>query len=350
MRPCRMVILASAWLALAAPSHAEPSPPPRTEVAVREVLLSDGTRRYAVPIKVGSSQLLAGLDSGSTGLRILPGVLHDADVQPTSQGDTYTYDAGAQLSGVVANGPVSIGALSGETTVQLVQRVGCSLEKPGCAAGSLPVAHYGIQGDGLPDEGFKAILGVNMASADVASGFEGAGARRWIIELPRPGETGSGRVVLNPTDAEVQGFINLPVMRQFASRRGGAHDAVAGCLVNDATRDKVCGAVVLDTGAPGIIVATSAGAQRPWAAETPATLLFADADGHVRLAESLVIGRREHASHLAFQSRERAPMTLIMSGLTAYFAYSVLYDPEHGTVGFRPRAPAPRGPQPLSVN
>ena len=67
MRPSRTVILANALLALAASSHAEPATPTRTEVAVREVLLSDGTRRYAVPIKVGASlQAIAITPDGKT--------------------------------------------------------------------------------------------------------------------------------------------------------------------------------------------------------------------------------------------------------------------------------------------
>lgn len=244
---------------------------------------------------------------------------------------------------------VSVGGLAGQTTMQLVNRVGCTSEKPHCAAGSLPVERYGIQGDGLADEGFKAILGVNMATADVASLFAGIGARRWIIELPRRGDPAPGRIVLNPTDEEVQGFISLPIMRQFDAQRGGTHDAVQGCLINGATEEKVCGAVVLDTGAPGIRVVMNASGRKPWPAQTPATLVFADADGRVRVAESLVIGRREHASSLSFQERERAPMTMVMSGLTPYFAYSVLYDPQRGTVGFKARPGLAQGPAAMAL-
>lgn len=90
--------------------------------------------------------------------------------------------------------------------------------------------------------------------------------------------------------------------------------------------------------------------RKPWPAQTPATLVFADADGHVRVAENLVIGRREHASNLSFQERERAPMTMVMSGLTPYFAYAVLYDPQHGTVGFKPRTRLPQGPKAVALN
>lgn len=70
---------------VASGAHAEPAAAQRAEVTVREVVLSDGMRRYAVPIRVGATDILAGLDSGSTGLRILPNVLKPGDVQPTSR-------------------------------------------------------------------------------------------------------------------------------------------------------------------------------------------------------------------------------------------------------------------------
>lgn len=39
-----------------------------------------------------------------------------------------------------------------------------------------------------------------------------------------------------------------------------------------------------------------------------------------------------------------------MSGLTAYFAYSVLYDPAKGTIAFKARSPLPDGPSPVTAN
>lgn len=340
-----VVILGSAGLA-----HAQSALPLRAEVPVKEIILSDGTRRYSVPITVGATEILAGLDTGSTGLRILPNVLKDSDARRTGRVDTYSYSAGAKLAGVVAEASVSVGDLSGSTTVQLAQQVGCSDEQPKCVAGSIPLSQYGVQGNGLPGEGFKAILGVNMAGADVASLFSGIGAQRWIVDLPRPGESNSGRIVLNPTDAEVQGFVSLPILDQFADRRGGAHDAIAGCLINETTHEKLCGAVVLDTGAPGIRVVARDISRTPWPKATPATLVLADAAGRVRAAEKLVIGQSDQTSHLAFEQRDQVQTRMIFVGLTPYFAYSILYDPVHKTVGFKPRHPAPLGPSPIVVN
>lgn len=343
------VLLACAAWAAAASAWAQPPAPVRAEVPVREVVLSNGTRRYAVPIRVGAAELEAGLDTGSSGLRLVPGAVTDADATPTGRGDSYSYGAGAKLDGVVGRATVSVGGLSGATTLELVRKVGCTSDKPRCAAGSLPVAQYGIQGDGLPGEGFKAILGVNMASAEVPGLFAGIGARRWIVELPRPGEGAPGRIVLNPTDAETQGFVALPVAERYAGLKGGLHDAVAGCLQNQATRARVCGAVLLDSGAPGLRLRAPDAPSRPWPDGAPALLLLADGSGRVRVSEALAIGRRSQATGMSTQPTSDPPSPAIFAGLTPYFAYSVLYDPGRGTVAFRPRAVATDGPQPLAV-
>ena len=70
-------------LALALVSAAEASAhaqePVRAKVPIREVILSDGAHRYGVPITVGATQIEAGLDTGSSGLRIVPNVVSASD-------------------------------------------------------------------------------------------------------------------------------------------------------------------------------------------------------------------------------------------------------------------------------
>lgn len=340
----RLTILVLATAAVVTPAAAQPSASVRAEVPIREVVLSNGARRYGVPITVGSTALEAGLDTGSSGLRLVPNAVPEGDAIATGRSDSYSYGAGAKLDGEIGRATVAVGALSGTTTLQLVRKVGCTAVKPTCAAGSIPVAQYGIQGDGLPGEGFKAILGVNMASAEIPGLFAGVGATRWIIELPRPGEGAPGRIVLNPTDAETAGFVALPIASRFASQKGGLHDGVAGCLKNETNGQQVCGVMLLDSGAPGIRV-EDADAPRPWPNGTPASLTFADGAGRVAAVEHLSIGQREHASNLTMVREPQSKLPEIFAGLSPYFAFSVLYDPAHGTVALKPRSPAAGGPQ-----
>lgn len=188
-----------------------------------------------------------------------------------------------------------------------------------------------------------------MASAEVPGLFAGIGARRWIVELPRPGETAPGRIVLNPTDAETQGFTALPVLARFDASKSGLHDAVGGCLENGSTKARQCGAVMLDTGAPGLRVRTPDAPRTPWPEGAPARLVLADGAGKVRVVEAMTIGQRAQATKLDMRPDSDPPAPAVFAGLTPYFAYAVLYDPARGTVAFRARAPAPGGPQALDV-
>ncbi|CAN5293632.1 hypothetical protein BH09PSE2_BH09PSE2_24850 [soil metagenome] len=317
----------------------------RAEVPIRVVVLSDGARRYAVPITVGGTAIEAGLDTGSSGLRILPGVLADSDARPGSQGDSYAYGSGAKLAGVIGSAVVAVGGIARETKVQLIRTVGCTPNLPRCPASRVALADYGIQGDGLMGEGFKAILGINMADAKIPSLFSSLGVRRWIVDLPRPGEGVPGRIVLNPTDGEVADYARLHVLPQFGRQPGGLHDAVAGCLKNMGTGQTLCGAVLMDCGAPGVTVEVRDTGPR-WPAQTPASLILAEA-GNPVAAATFETDQRAQASHLTFRDGhdgEGNGPQAIYAGLLPYFAWSVLYDPAAGVVGVKPRPPAPGGP------
>jgi len=325
-------------------TQAQAEPSSRGEVAIREVILSDGSRRYAVPVKVGAAVIDAGLDTGSTGLRILPGVLAEADAKILGGGEDYSYGSGAELRGEKGEGVIAVGGVSGISSVQLVRSVGCVSAKPRCPASRVALAQYGIQGDGLPGEGFKAILGANMSHTRIDNPFMALGIRRWIVELPRPGENAPGRIILNPKEAELEGFALFPLNPSLSGLGGGRHDAIPGCLINDVSKAKVCGAVTLDTGAPGIDVHNGGLGSTPWPNGTKATLGFYDASGHLKAAEALVVGQRAQASHLAFSEEPRVSGATIFSGLAVYLAFDVLYDAEHQLIGLKARAPAPGGP------
>lgn len=329
---------------LALASHALAAAP-RAEVPIKEVVLSDGTRRYAITVTVGATPIEAGVDTGSTGLRILPNTLGPTDARAGSRTAPYAYGSGVKLDGISAQATVAIGAASAPIEVELVEHVGCTEAKPRCPATRVSAADYGIQGDGLPKEGFKAIIGINMARADAETPLRALGARRWIVELPRPGEGVPGRLILNPTDDEAAGYAPLKIIAAFRDQHGGLHDAVPGCLVNRATQKRACGAVLLDSGAPGLGLANGGLGGQPWPENTPGLLVFADEHGHAVAGESFTVGLRAHASHLGFSEDAHVPGTVIYAGLMPYFAFSVLYDPEAGAVALKPRPPAPGGPQ-----
>jgi hypothetical protein len=335
----RLLALLFAALVLASAS-AVLAQPVRSEAPIRESVLSNGARRYAVAVRVGRTELLAALDTGSTGLRILPGVLQPADARPSEEAETYGYASGSRYEGVASEAAMAIGGLSGVAPVHLIRTIGCYDYLPHCPASRTTLDKYGIASDGLPGEGFKAILGIDMAPGRVSNPLMAMGAKRWIVELPRPGE-GAGRLILNPSDAEVAGFVMAPLAAPYAHERGGGlHDAMPGCLVNRAARARACGVVLMDTGAPGLAVANGGLQDPPWPDGATAELELFDTVGGLAIEAPFVLGDRDLGTHLSYRRESRIFGTVIYAGTAPYFAYSVLYDPAHRRIGLKARPPA----------
>lgn len=128
-----------------------------------------------------------------------------------------------------------------------------------------------------------------MANADVASPFIAIGAKHWIIELPRPNSGQTGKIILDPDDNDVQGFTLMSIVSAYRQQKGGLHDSVPGCILNNATKEKACGALLMDTGAPGIAVNNGKLGRAPWPNNTAATLAFYSAD-HLVAVEQFTVG------------------------------------------------------------
>ncbi len=313
----------------------------RSEVPILQSMLSNGARRYAVPVQVGSTRLLVSLDTGSTGLRILPGALARGDTGPDGAPETYGYGSGSRYEGVIGQARVSIGSAAGMGPVHLIRTIGCFAYLPHCPASRTTLDKYGIASDGLPNEGFKAILGIDMAPGVVGNPLRFLGARRWIVELPRPGE-GEGRLILNPTEAEVEGYVMVPLAAPYAHEVGGGlHDATPGCLVNRDSHARACGVVLMDTGATGLSVANVRLEGGPWPEGSPIEFELFDKTGHLAVRASMTSGLRDQGTRLSFYRETRVYGTVIYAGAAPYFAYSVLYDPRRETIGLKSRQPGP---------
>ena len=334
----RRAALFALLIALAAGRGAAQAPAARAVLPIRAVTLSNGAVRYAVPIRIGGTALDAALDTGSTGLRVLPGALAPRDAQASETPETYGYASGSRYEGLAGEATLGLGALSGRAPIHLIRSIGCFARLPHCPASRTTLPHYGIASDGLPDEGFKAILGTDMDRARIGNPLAAIGVRSWIVELPRPGRPGEGRLILNPTPAETAGFAMLPIVGPYAQISGGGlHDALPGCLIHGTER--VCGPVLLDTGSSFMMVANGA-AGAPWPDDGTASLEVYGADGAVAARAELSLGSREAATRLAWRSEPRAPRPSIFAGAAPYFAWSVLYDARRQAIGVRPRPPA----------
>ena len=319
----RRVLLA--LVLAAAPAAAQTVPTaPRVELPVRLVVLSVGARRFGVPVTIGGKEIEAGLDTGSTGLRVMARAVPDG-----ARGGTaahYGYGSGVQLDGPLTKVTVGFGTLSGSVTIQRVDTVSCRPGYDHCAASRNhdPVT-FGIQGDGAPGEGFAAILGVNLRSAGAPNPWEALGVRRWIVELPRPGDSGPGRIVLNPTDADLAGFT---VHRLLAD-----DNTVPACLSGPAPLGHFCAPATLDSGAPGIIAVDT----KPHPTQAPSMPVTLTMGATLQATADLVTERRDQATHLTLASGTDPTRPLLFLGIAPYWRFAVFYDADAHAIGFRPR-------------
>ena len=328
---------AVAWGFLIGGASAQTPPPSaqRVEIPIRAVNVARGAPRYSIPVSVGGVTLDAMLDTGSSGLRVLSRALPASAYQVTSERSAFGFGSGAELRGFIANAPLAVGGVSGAAPFELVQSVGCTQRAPNCPQARIPFARYGIGGNGVPDAGFPAIIGIGMRH-----GEDGArnplpliGAARWIVELPRPGET-AGKLILNPTDDELAGFRRFQLPRQPVGD-GWADNALPACLTNDDTHAHICLPSILDSGAPGVHIRSNNAHTADWPGRSHATLVFAHRSGDLSLPFVIDSGLGTHVEPLAPAPRQP---DLLMVGTLPYFAFDVFYDAEHGIMGLKPRA------------
>jgi hypothetical protein len=339
-----VLALAAACLAPAIPARAAE----RVDVPVHLTMLPNGDPRYSVPVTVGGGPPIeAELDTGSFGLRVLKGALKPQQYQATAQHRSYAFGGGAKFDGVLARAVVGIGpALTAAPVLfHLVESVGCAEGRPGCAAAKIKPEDYRIAGDGIPGQGFEAILGLSLrraASDDSAQNpLTAAGPRSWILTLPRPGSAEPGHLVIDPDEADRAGFalVKLSPQADLSDRLSGWADAaLPGCLVEDGG-ERFCGRTLLDSGAPGLSVATdTVGGPKPWGAGRKARIEIGGADGPLSVPFT---SGADYASRVLLHPR-RGPegSTEISVGSLPYLSYAVLYDAEAGIMGFKPRDPA----------
>lgn len=112
------------------------------------------------------------------------------------------------------------------------------------------------------------------------------------------------------------------------------HDALAGCLVRTDTRQKLCGPVIFDSGAPSLRVSLES-FKSPWPNGTPGELALSDGERAIGLAFS--VGRPDQASGIFPEKVSEGGVPHISAGLMPYFGWAVLYDPKGATIGLKPR-------------
>ncbi|HJU15385.1 MAG TPA: hypothetical protein VJ770_02850 [Stellaceae bacterium] len=228
----------------------------RIEVPIYQRQLPDGTIRYWVSVRVGGSAPIAAmLDTGSFGLRVLQSALSPSDYQDTGIERRLAYGSGVALHGPLATAVIQIGDATSETpiTFQLVRSVGCIPRKPDCPAARVSPEDYRIGGNGLPGQGFEAILGLSLRRPRVAMAalnpLDLIGAQQWIVVLPLPGAADPGRLIINPAPQDLDGFRSAQVAPPPIHRPGMVRMIDPNCPAGEEAQTEACEPVKLDSGA-----------------------------------------------------------------------------------------------------
>ena len=312
----------------------------RVEVPIHQIVLSDGTLRYSIPVRIGNSTPIeAMLDTGSTGLRILPGAISPTNYAMTPRANEYGYGSGVKITGMIANASVDIGGTVTDEpiTIQVIQTVGCFENKPVCPASRVAQTAYGLGGDGLPNEGFKAIIGISMplrgVNYDVVNPLLFLGQRIWVVILPLPGQSTPGKLIINPNSEDVAGFTSFT---DLVAMPGFQQEAISACLHNQNSGSTFCGPVTLDTGAPAIIVNTSLGTPGAWTEGIRGSFSFGDAKGTPSKMDIMVSGVNPgHRVTIEPQAGQRP--TIMNAGIIPFFSFAVLYDARNDAMGLKSR-------------
>ena len=314
-----------------APASAEP-----VELPLRQTLVR-GNPIYSVAVRVGSKLIETGVDTGSTGLRVLPNVLKATDAQAGQTPEVYFYGSGIKIDGVVGTAQIAFGSRAGPALIQMIRNVGCLERQPNCPFTHVGgIEHYGIMGQGVPDAGFKAIAGLRFDPSPPgtpANPLVELGVGRYLIDLPRHGE--KGRLVLDPSPDQSQNFVELPKAQDVFGKAQA--NTVPGCLVNLTNNQSICGTMLLDTGAPGISANVPGGANADWPPGTPGRITFGDGHGHPLASMDFTAGPAQYAHVHVGGAPPDQPRAYMSIGVTPFLAFSVLYDATRRGIALRPR-------------
>lgn len=300
----------------------------RIVVPVTAVAMPNGAMRYSVPVSVGgAAPIQAMLDTGSAGLRLLPGAVEPSRYKTLNRSMKARFGSGVELDGALAKADVAVGGFeAGATTIQVADTAKCLPGREQCPAAKAGDQPYRISGV------FSAVLGIGLRPNPADNPLELAGDQAWILILPKPGDEGPGELILNPTEADRAGFSLIKLEKRDAPERSGWLDnALPGCLSWEGDKP-VCGPTFLDSGTPQFSLVAS-GRQVTWRPGLPARLAFGE-DGP---ALDFKFGEGSGARMRLSPPEPGHPREGLNTGVLPYYRFAVLYDAKAGVIGLKPR-------------
>jgi hypothetical protein len=316
----------------------------RAEIPIYQTKLPSGSIRYFLKLTIGGRRLDAMLDSGSIGLRLLPGAVPGKAFRRTATECVFTFSNGVELRGNIGRTRVKLDGASGSrsTQVQVVRDICCNSLRPDCPAAQIRKVGR-IFGEGFAGMGFRAVLGTGLR----ASGVENPLARyadTWIIRLPLPGEGRPGSLILGPGSHEKRGFLRFGLREHRLNTKSGEaigwNDVIPGTLITKGARRVIAGPVALDTGAPCITVVSSR-SRSPLPEARQARFIFEHPKQKPLDLNFPMNDRAIPGSRILMRNPEGRQWEGIRAGILPFHSFDVLYDCRRGVIGLKRREDAP---------
>ena len=239
-------------------SGVDAGPQPLAELPLRVDCLT-GDIAFVVKVKIGTTEVDALVDTGSSGLRIVDGVVTATDLASRSNTAVQAaYGSGTVVEGVVATANVSLGALTTAAPIKLeiVTSAHCSAAKPGCPVANTSFDQFAFKG--AAGGTYKAIIGVGMRngpnSQQVANPIAQLPMKpAYVIDIGAYGAT-TGVLRIGPTPVQVAGFktITHPALPNGVALDNGvgAFDdrQMPVCIVNTTQSKTFCLDALFDCG------------------------------------------------------------------------------------------------------
>lgn len=328
--------------------HKEDSPPsPQPNPYRAELPLSitlDTLRQLLTPtllVSVNGVQNQVILDTGSWGLRMLPGALKNANLILTQKLLGYNYGSGTgeiYTRGREVNATFSIGSLSTPAPIHLmlIDTIRRSLSDPGRStldSVAIPNAHF---------RSFAGILGVglrNGSSLDVASPLaQLPGTASFIVRFPVYGQA-SGKLIMNPNQDELSGFTFFSLTKGLYPLPNGLpswlDNQVNGiALLNGSP---VRAPTLLDTGtSPSEIYANGLPNYGLLGKGTVVHLGVGQAGQAVSLVDtSFSVNTRVAGRDRFYTYASTTGEPSLVYGTNFFFAFDVYYDQQGGRIGLK---------------
>ncbi len=293
-----------------------------------------GSMRFSALVQLGDAAPFEALvDTGSSGLRVLPGVVpDDAFADTTSVRVNASYHSGLALDGVLAHATVSLAGLATPEPIPVmrVDAVGCTTEHPDCDAAGRSAADYTMFG------GYRAILGLGMRTTATSAAIGNpiaqlTGHPAFVVRAPGyGGTTGVIAIGAAPTGFAI---MELPALADSSPLADGtpAWDdrAVPVCVL------QFCAGAILDTGAPPIELLSAAFTGAETTSPTGEEITIAIGDAPFERAR-FVIGSPPRAGVDKVVIGPRTGTDMINLGTWIFFRDDVLFDQTAGRIGLAP--------------